>query len=147
MEDGKAVATPVHLWIIGLLGFLWNAGLAFDYLMINIRDPAYFERMEIGARMTQFIDTLPLWTIAAWGIGIAGGGAGSLLLLLRTRYSVLAFALSLSGWIVNALYQAAAGLPQGVLTVGSVAGTLAILLIAVLLLVYGIRMHRHGVLR
>ena len=33
--------TPLHLWIVGVLSLLWNAGSGYDYLMTRLESTAY----------------------------------------------------------------------------------------------------------
>jgi hypothetical protein len=147
MENRKSAKAPFHLWIVGILSLIWNAGSAYDYLMTNIRDPNYLEQMGVGAEMMQLIDAFPIWTMAAWGIGVWGAVAGSLLLLLRSRYCAYAFALSLLGLAASTFYQLGIDLPKEMTTVGMIAMTLAIWVVAVCLLLYSIRTHKKGMLR
>jgi uncharacterized membrane protein len=147
MENRITAGTPVHLWIVGLASLIWNLAAAHEYLMINIRDPDYLEQIGGGAGMMQTIDAFPHSVMAAWAIGVWGAVAGSLLLLLRSRHSVLAFALSLLGTAVNTLYLAAVGLPEDMATLGAMLMSLTVWVVAVLLLLYSVRMRRRGTLR
>jgi hypothetical protein len=45
MDDVQAARTPVHLWIVGLLGLLWNGFGCYDYLMTRMRNLDYFRAM------------------------------------------------------------------------------------------------------
>ena len=147
MENRKLAKAPFHLWIVGILGLIWSAGSAHAYLMTNIRDPNYLEQMGVGAEMMQLIDAFPIWTMAAWAIGVWGAVAGSLLLLLRSKYCAYAFALSLLGLAASTFYQLGIDLPKEMTTAGMIAMTLAIWVVAVWLLLYSIRMRNQGVLR
>jgi hypothetical protein len=51
------------------------------------------------------MDSLPAWLTAFWAIGVWGGLAGSILLLMRSRHTVLVFGLSLVGAIIGLGYQ------------------------------------------
>lgn len=147
MDDRPAIAThaatPVHLWIVGVVSLLWNAFGAYDFLMTNIRDPAHLA--QFPPEMIQQIDGFPAWTVVAWGCGTWGGLAGSLLLLFRSRFAVHAFALSLAGLALVTGYQVAAGI-YGV-TGGLAVMNLVIWAIAAALLVYAVKMRKRGVLR
>jgi hypothetical protein len=140
-----APRTPVHLWTVGVLSLLWNAFGAFDYVMTNIRDPGYLARFP--AEVIQMIDELPVWVMAAWALGVWGAVAGSILLLLRSRFAVHAFALSLAGLAASSAYQAALDMPAALGTTAMAAINVAIWAAAVLFLVYATRARRKGVLR
>jgi len=137
--------TPWHLWLVGLLGLLWNAGGAYDYIMTNIRDQAHIAQFPAGT--IQMIDEFPIWMMAAWAIGVWGAVLGSLLLLARSRMAVHAFALSLAGLAASTAYQATLDMPAEMKSLGMTLMSLAIWAVAILLLVYAVRLRRKGVLR
>src|SRR6476646_8640666 len=77
-------ATPVHLWIVGILSLLWNAFGCFDYFMTETANQAYLAKMP--ADSLAYMNALPGWLTAFWAIGVWGGLAASVLLLMRSRY-------------------------------------------------------------
>jgi len=93
----------MHLWIVGILSLLWNAFGCYEYLMVNLKNAAFMAR--IPAEQIAYMDGLPAWLTAFWAIGVWGGIAGSILLLMRSRYSVWAFVLSAIGAVVGLGYQ------------------------------------------
>ena len=95
--------TPAHLWIVGILALLWSAMGCFDYLMTVTANQTYLAKMP--ADDIAYMNSLPTWTTAMWAIGVWGGLLGSILLLLRNRYAVWAYALSFIGAIVGLGYQ------------------------------------------
>ncbi|MDG2003579.1 MAG: hypothetical protein P8J20_09645 [Novosphingobium sp.] len=147
MEIQNAAATPRHLWIVGILSLLWNAFGAYDFLMTNVRDAAYLEQMGVGAEMMQYIDAFPYWVMTAWAIGVWGGVAGSLLLLLRSKYAAYLFSFSLLGLAGSTFYQVGIGSPEEATEPGMIAMTLAIWAVAALLVFYSVRMRSQGTLR
>jgi hypothetical protein len=98
--EGRA---PTHLWIVGILATLWNAFGCYDYYMTQTANQTYLAKFP--ADMIAYMNGLPAWLTAAWAVGVWGGLAGSVLLLVRSRYSVWAFALSLIGAVVGLGYQ------------------------------------------
>jgi hypothetical protein len=94
---------PAHLWIIGILALLWNALGCFDYLMTETENATYLAKM--SADEIAYMNSLPSWLTAAWALGVWGGLAGSILLLMRSRLSVWLFALSFVGAVVGIGYQ------------------------------------------
>ena len=52
-----------------------------------------------------YMASVPAWTTGCWALGVWGGVAGAILLLMRSRYSVWAFAASLLGAVVGLGYQ------------------------------------------
>lgn len=99
---------PMHLWIVGILSLLWNAFGCYDYFMTRTNGVAYINSMmhtDQGAAMMAYINSLPIWVSAAWGFGVWGGLAGSILLLMRSRHAVTALGVSMIGAIVGLGWQ------------------------------------------
>jgi hypothetical protein len=147
MDDPPVANTSRHLWIVGVAGLLWNSGSAYDYLMTNIRDAGYLEQMGVTPEVMQAIDAMPVWAMVAWALGVWGALAGSLLLLLRSRFAAPMFAVSLIGLAGSTIFQLGMALPGEMTTPGMIVMALAIWAVAVLLLIYAIRMRRAGALR
>ena len=147
--DTRARA-PWHLWLVGGLSLLWNAFGAYDYLMTRARNMDHLSSMP-GVdpnEMLAYIDAFPIWAQIGWGLGVWSALAGSVLLLVRNRWAVLAFILSLVGMVLGLGYQyvgppAPAGMMEGVMAFMP----LVIFLIGVLLLAYALNMRKKGVIR
>ncbi len=143
--DGRA-KTPVHLWIVGALALLWNAFGAWNYLMTQTRNEAVMASLTAAQRT--YIDSIPAWADAAWALGVWGAVAGTLLLLVRSRYAVAAFVVSILGLAGTSVYQFVMSSPPEEMTGGAnLVLHLVIWAIAVALLLYALRMRGRGVLR
>ena len=150
MATVASARAPAHLWIVGILATAWNAIGAYDYLMTRTRNMDYLSSMPgVDAQeMLAYIDAYPIWAQIGWGLGVWGGVAGSILLLMRSRFAVHAFALSLFGLGLRFGYMFFG--PPG--PAGTDVGMLAyfpyfVMLIGVLLLLYSTSMLRKGALR
>ncbi|WP_237219624.1 hypothetical protein [Sphingomonas arenae] len=141
--------TPVHLWIVGAVSLLWNAFGGYDYLMTRQRNREYLSQMGINPdELLAYIDGFPIWAQIAWGLGVWGAVAGSVLLLLRSRWAVLAFGLSLIGALVSFAYQFAGPPAPAGMDEGAAAWIpLVIVGIAAALFFYARRQQASGVLR
>jgi hypothetical protein len=138
--------TPVHLWIVAVLATIWNAFGAFDYLMTQTRNEHYLANFTDPQRI--YFESFPIWMEAAWAFGVWGGLLGSLLLLMRSRHAVTAFAISLAGLAISTVYQYVLATPPPEMTSGAMmAMNLVIWAVAIGLLVYAMRMRARGVLR
>ena len=107
-EATESRSVPVHLWIVGVLLTLWNGFGCYDYLMTRTKGAAYINEMmhtTDGEAMMAYINGFPFWVSAAWGFGVWGGLAGAILLLMRNRHAVTAFALSSAGAVIGLGYQ------------------------------------------
>jgi hypothetical protein len=108
MQQAVAARTPAHVWIVGILSLLWNGFGCYDYLMTRTKGAAYIDSMmhtDQGSAIMAYINAFPIWVSAAWGFGVWGGIAGSILLLMRSRHAVTAFAVSMIGAIVGLGWQ------------------------------------------
>jgi len=138
--------TPVHLWIVGALATSWNALGCFDYVMTQTRNEAYLANFTDPQRV--YFESFPLWMEAMWALGVWGGLLGALLLLMRSRFAVAAFAISLLGLAASTFYQYVLNTPPADMTGGAMlAMNLAIWAAAIFLLVYSSRMRTAGALR
>lgn len=136
---------PLHLWVIGGLGTIWGSLGCIDYLRISTRDPHYIARL--APDIIDFLDAFPGWVIIAWALQMGFGLLGSMLLLLRSQWSLAAFAIALVGLVASQGYQLAIGLPASMITPGSISMISAVWIVAIARLVYARRMRCRGVLR
>jgi hypothetical protein len=91
------------LWVIGILSLLWNCFGCYDYLMTNLKNQAYLA--QFNPDILAYMDKLPAWTTGFWALGVWGGLAGAVLLLMRSRYAVWLYGVSLIGAVVGLGYQ------------------------------------------
>ena len=106
--SASTTATPLHLWIVGVLATLWNAFGAYDYVMTRTRGAAYIDSMMPGvdgAGYMAYINAFPIWVSSAWAIGVWAGLAGTILLLMRHRWAVPALLFSFAGAVIGIGYQ------------------------------------------
>jgi hypothetical protein len=138
--------TPAHLWIVGILALLWNAFGCFDYLMTVTANRAYLAM--VPADQLAYMNSLPSWHTAFWAVGVWAGLAGSVLLLMRSRFSVWAFALSLIGAVVGLGYEMFATQMPASMTEGALAVMpWVIIIVAAFQLWYSWTEEKKGVLR
>ncbi|HET8750476.1 MAG TPA: hypothetical protein VFM42_07025 [Sphingomicrobium sp.] len=146
MQQAVSARAPAHLWVVGILATLWNAFGCYDYLMTNMRNETYLA--QFTSEQLAYFESLPSWLTAAWAIGVWGGLAGSLLLLIRSRYSVWAFALSLIGAVIGMGYQMfATTMPESMKSGAMAIMPWVIIVIAAFLLWYSWDADKKGVLR
>ena len=147
--EGRA---PLHLWIVGILALLWNAWGGYDYVMTRMRDTEYLTSMMPGVdpnALLAYVDAYPIYAQIGWGLGVWGGVLGSILLLMRSRDAVWAFAASLLGMALSFGYMyLLAGPMPGQEDAGIMAYfPLVIVIVGIALLLYARAQHRNGVLR
>jgi len=135
---------PVHLWIVGVLALLWNAMGVWDYLATQTRYEPYMSQYS-EVQLAYFYG-FPAWVVAVWAISVFSGFLGAIALLLRRKWAVWLFALSLAGLVINSIYTFV--LSEGADVMGTVGAvmTLVIFVVAIALWWYAKRMAAKGVL-
>jgi hypothetical protein len=151
MASTAETGTPAHLWIVGILALLWNAFGAYDYWMTRTHDLAYIAKSMPGvdpATAIAWVEGMPLYAQIGWGLGVWCGLLGAILLVMRSRYAVWAFALSMLGILLSIGYDLvlAPPLPGANGTMNKVM-PYVIIIVGAALLAYSNAMHRRGALR
>lgn len=145
----ETVKTPWHLWLVGVLSLLWNGFGAFDFIQTTTRGEAYMRAAGFDDAMVAYYEAIPAWMYAPWTLGVWGAVIGSVMLLLRRRWAVPAFGLSLLGALVSLIYGKLIDPPPPAPPELAAMSwmPIVILLIAVLLFGYAFNMRKRGVLR
>ena len=122
---------PWHLWVVGIVALLWNAGGAYDYLMTQLNNQGYLSMLNAAQRA--FMASRPVWFDAVWAIGVWFAVAGSVLILLRSRFAAPAFLISLAGLLGSAVWSYGIARPSAVEVMGSFSVWFSLLICATLI--------------
>jgi len=144
-QTHKTKKTPWHLWLIGVVGFLWSSMGAMDYVMTQTKNESYMSAFT--PEQLSFFYGLPSWVVAAWAIAVWGGVVGSIFLLLRKGIAVWIFLASLVGILITSFQNYV--LSNGFEVIGdtfSLVFTAIIFVVALGLYLYSRTMQRRGVL-
>ena len=138
---------PWHLWVVGIVTLLWNGFGANDYTQTQLRNMDYLNSMGYPQAGIDYLDQFPAWAEAGWALGVWGAVTGSVLLLLRSRFAVWSFVISLIGIALTTVYEAGADMPAELAEMQP--GWFPILLwgLAIFQLWYAWSMKKKGVLR
>lgn len=145
-QSNNPVKAPWHLWVIGIVGLLWNAMGAFDYVMSKTKNEQYMA--SFTAEQLEFFYGFPIWVNAAWAIAVWGSVVGTILLLLRKGSAVWVLLVSFLAMVVTAIHNY--GLSNGLEVVGdtfSLVFTALIFLVGLALFLYAKAMRTKGVLK
>jgi len=145
-QTNNPVKAPWHLWAIGIVGTLWSAMGAMDYVMSKLRVESYMAAFT--PEQLEFFYGFPIWVNAAWAIAVWGGVIGCLLLLLRKSVAVSVLLVSFIAMVITAIHNY--GLSNGMEVVGdtfSLVFTAAIFLVGLGLFLYAKAMRGKGVLK
>ena len=99
MSAEQAAKPPVWFWIIVVVMTLWNAaGVAAFVAQVTMTPEAL---AQLPAEEQALYTGLPVWALAAFAVAVFGGLLGCLGLILRKRWAVPLFVLSLIGVLVQ----------------------------------------------
>ena len=101
MTDTTKSAVPWHLWVVGVIAVLWNAYGGYDYIMSVTQGATYMAAAGMTPEQIAYYDALPVWMMSVWAIGVWGGVAGSILLLLRSQLAFPVFVVSLAAFLFS----------------------------------------------
>jgi hypothetical protein len=140
----QAQRPPWHLWVVGILGFLWDSVGAFDYLMTETQNESYMSRFT--PEQLEFFHGFPTWVVAFWAIAVWGGLLGTILLLLRKRLAVPVLLASFLAMVVTAIHNFL--LSDGLEVMGGAGAAFSVLIFAfaLCLWLYARAMSQRGVL-
>jgi hypothetical protein len=93
---------PWHLWVVGIVGLLWNAMGAFDYVMTETQNEQYMSAFT--PEQLDFFYGLPVWVIAAWAIAVWGAVLGCILLLARKAIAAPVFLVSFVAMVITTIH-------------------------------------------
>lgn len=145
-DKNSEAARPRHVWIVGIVALLWNAMGALDYTMTESRNASYMK--DFTPEQLAYFYSFPKWVIATWAVSVWGGVAGSIALLLRSRWAMPVFALSLATMVVTFVHNYV--LSDGFAIMGGASAlvfTAVIVAVGIALLIYSRWLVRKSVLR
>lgn len=88
--------TPWHLWVVGVVTLLFNAMGIVSYVTTKL---GMLAEMGLNAEQIAFMESYPAWISAFWALGVWGAFAGSVLLLLRSKWAVTAMVVATIGLV------------------------------------------------
>lgn len=92
---------PWHLWVVGVVTLLFNSMGIISYTTTKL---GMLAEMGLTPSQIAFMDSYPAWVSGFWALGVWGAFAGSVLLLLRSRFAVAAMWAALVGLLVTTIY-------------------------------------------
>ena len=120
---------PRHLWVVGVVGLLWNLVGAYDYLMTQTQNASYMGKFT--PEQLVYFYGFPTWVVAVWAIAVWGGVLGTLLLLLRKSLAVPVLLVSFLAMIATSIHNFL--LSDGVAVMGGAAVAFSALIFAIAL--------------
>ena len=138
----QTAKTPWHLWLVAILTLLWNGVGIVSYISTRTGN---LDGFGMSTEAVEYVSTFPAWADSLWALGVWGAFLGSILLLLRSRWAVISFAISVIGLIGTTVYQRL--LTELPADMQGLAIPVAIWATTLFCVWYSIRMRAAGVLR
>ncbi len=91
---------PLWFWIVAGLGLAWNVFGIMQYMTSVSSDAAALEAIGLTPEQAVLMSSLPWWMTSAFAIGVFGGVAGSVGLLLRAGWAQAVLIASLAAYVV-----------------------------------------------
>ena len=102
MNNQTRIKPTLWFWVLGVLALLWNLMGVSAYLMdAYMKDDVMAAFSE--AQKAIFIDQ-PIWLTAAYALAVFGGTLGCVGLLLRKKWAIPLFLISLIAVIARTAY-------------------------------------------
>lgn len=140
-ERAQGRSLPWYFWVVVAVAILWNAFGTVLWAGTTFRPDVFLA--DLPAPHRDYVSSLPSWSTLTWGLGVLGGTVGSVLLLLRNRRAVSAFAVSLFGAIANTMIYVLHPAPEGFFNLPL---TVFIIGFAAFLLWFALSLQRRGVI-
>lgn len=145
MTEITASKPPLHFWIVAVVAILWNAVGAFDYVATQLRLESYMSAFT--EEQLAFFYGIPSWAVACWAIAIWSAVLGSLAMLLRLRWALHLFVISLIAMVVTSFQNFVLSNGAEIMGTGGLIFSGVIALVSIFLVFYNRAMLRRGVLR
>jgi hypothetical protein len=140
MGDTRPKA-PWHLWVVGMLSLLWNASGAWVIMSAQSGDAMDMDAAEIAYYAAQ-----APWFVALTDLVLVSAVLAAIALLLRSRWAVHLYALSIAGFVVTAAYDIVQGTALYLGDQGWLVLEVVTFGLSLLQLVYALAMRKRGVL-
>jgi hypothetical protein len=102
MGNGHLSKPPRWYWIVAGLALLWMLFGVLAFIMDPLTSDEMLAQMDTAQR--EVFEARPTWLFVVYGIAVFAGLAGTIGLLMRRRFAVLAFAISLAFVVLQFVY-------------------------------------------
>lgn len=134
--------TPWHLWLVGVLAFLWNLSGAITIWLAQAGRLA-----TMSADEAEYYAAQSLLFVIITNISLVAALAGAAALLLRRRAAAWLFGTSLVTICITNSWDLLAGTSRSLVNTGALVVSCIIFVLAILQLIYARAMQQRGVLR
>jgi hypothetical protein len=142
MGGTASAKTPWHVWVAGGLSLLWNVSGAWTIMAAQSGAV-----MDMDANEIAYYAAQPTWFVAIVDVALIAPIFGALALVLRNRWAVPLYALSIAAIVVTGAYDIARGTALLLHDRGWLVLECVTLGLAIAQWAYAFAMRRRGVLR
>lgn len=96
------IKLPMWFWAVGVVALLWNAVGVLAFLSEINQTPEALAAMSEAHR--NLYETRPSWAFLGFAAAVFGGLLGCIVLLMRRKFAIVLFIISLLGLIVQNYY-------------------------------------------
>ena len=128
------IKIPIWFWIVSLLAITWNGLGVLAYINEAMMTPEQFA--ELSAPIQEAYNNRPAWVTAAFATAVFAGLAGSILLIMRKKLSVLVLSLSLLGVLAQHTYSFLIAKMHTLVTDFNIIMAVVVLIIAIALVLF-----------
>ncbi len=105
--ENSDVKTPIWFWLVAALFTFWNFIGVYDFTNSIRLNETYLMALgpEIGQAMIAFLEAMPLWAKAVWGLAIGTAMLACLSLFMRKTWAIPLFIISFLAMFMSFVYQ------------------------------------------
>ncbi|MBV1922925.1 MAG: hypothetical protein KUG68_02735 [Flavobacteriaceae bacterium] len=132
----------VAFWIIAIIALIWNAMGVMAYIgQAYMTDDA---KALLPEAQRELYENVPAWATAAFAIAVFGGLLGSLALIIKKKWAIPLFLLSLLGVLVQMVYNFFLSNNMDVYGPGGYIMPIMVIIIAIFLYMYSKKAKTNG---
>ncbi len=94
--ESNSLVPPRSFWMVSGVGLVWNLIGVAAFLGQMTMDTSSLSDAERA-----FYESVPVWATIAFGVAVSTGVLGSVALLLRQRWAILTFIVSIFGIVIQ----------------------------------------------
>jgi hypothetical protein len=102
MSEETSQKIPTWFWVVAGIALLWNLMGVMAYIGQVLMPPEALS--DLPAEQRDYMLNTPAWATGAFAFAVWGGAIGSILLLLRRKFAMIVFIVSLAGILVQMYY-------------------------------------------
>lgn len=95
---------PWHTWVLGIVFLLFGLASGFDHVMSISQGESYYRASGMSDQQVAHFSAVPFWAMLAWTASVWASLLGAGAMLLRRRFALLLFTVSIAGSLVYILY-------------------------------------------